>query len=278
MAMIKCPECTKEISDKAAACPHCGCPASAFHAVAEPPPPPPPPITMPDEFKADSAGGDCAKGVAPVQDNGLAKAPPKHRTVKVRICVLLCIASFLFGVVASLGGVVMFSDYLVGAEPNNTSDAGASRIAELEAQVSSLQARDSKPEPAAPPVGNQGIEEPQEEQENFGITVEVLGKTNIPQDIHNYQFSDMVMFSIMVTNLSRDTIRGVEGVLNVSDIFGKQFLSIECDITGIEVVPNSRVTINELGMDVNQFIDNQVKLYTTDFEDLQFEYVISQVV
>jgi hypothetical protein len=26
MALIKCPECGKEISDKAAACPNCGCP------------------------------------------------------------------------------------------------------------------------------------------------------------------------------------------------------------------------------------------------------------
>lgn len=26
MALIKCPECTKEISDKASACPNCGCP------------------------------------------------------------------------------------------------------------------------------------------------------------------------------------------------------------------------------------------------------------
>lgn len=26
MALISCPECSREISDKAAACPHCGCP------------------------------------------------------------------------------------------------------------------------------------------------------------------------------------------------------------------------------------------------------------
>ena len=26
MSMIKCTECGKEISDKATACPHCGCP------------------------------------------------------------------------------------------------------------------------------------------------------------------------------------------------------------------------------------------------------------
>ena len=28
MALIKCPECNKEISDKASACPNCGCPLS----------------------------------------------------------------------------------------------------------------------------------------------------------------------------------------------------------------------------------------------------------
>ena len=30
MALIKCPECGKEISDKAGACPHCGCPIGNF--------------------------------------------------------------------------------------------------------------------------------------------------------------------------------------------------------------------------------------------------------
>lgn len=30
MALIKCPECGKEISSKAAWCPHCGCPSSEF--------------------------------------------------------------------------------------------------------------------------------------------------------------------------------------------------------------------------------------------------------
>lgn len=30
MALINCPECNKEISDKAVACPNCGCPASEF--------------------------------------------------------------------------------------------------------------------------------------------------------------------------------------------------------------------------------------------------------
>ena len=32
MALIKCPECGKEISDKAASCPNCGCPANVWMA------------------------------------------------------------------------------------------------------------------------------------------------------------------------------------------------------------------------------------------------------
>ncbi len=36
MALIKCPECGREISDKAASCPGCGCPSSEFfHSVYE---------------------------------------------------------------------------------------------------------------------------------------------------------------------------------------------------------------------------------------------------
>ncbi|HCS74919.1 MAG TPA: hypothetical protein DIW17_13725 [Clostridiales bacterium] len=31
MAMIKCPECGKDISDKAESCPHCGCPNHEFN-------------------------------------------------------------------------------------------------------------------------------------------------------------------------------------------------------------------------------------------------------
>ena len=31
MALIKCPECGKEISDKAEFCPHCGCPHTVIN-------------------------------------------------------------------------------------------------------------------------------------------------------------------------------------------------------------------------------------------------------
>lgn len=36
MALIKCPECGKEISDRAAACPNCGCPIKSISTAGTP--------------------------------------------------------------------------------------------------------------------------------------------------------------------------------------------------------------------------------------------------
>src|ERR1043166_1905210 len=44
MALIKCPECGKEISDQAAACPNCGAPNRSQKTASTPAPPPSPPV------------------------------------------------------------------------------------------------------------------------------------------------------------------------------------------------------------------------------------------
>lgn len=36
MALIKCPECGKQISDRAASCPNCGCPISGSNVASKP--------------------------------------------------------------------------------------------------------------------------------------------------------------------------------------------------------------------------------------------------
>lgn len=47
MALVKCSECGREVSDKAAACPQCGAPVAARAASPAPPPAPPPPTVAP---------------------------------------------------------------------------------------------------------------------------------------------------------------------------------------------------------------------------------------
>lgn len=60
MALIKCPECGKEISDKASACPNCGCPVSAIPFQALPSEVDIPGNTAPVTFRA-------SKKVGPIQ-------------------------------------------------------------------------------------------------------------------------------------------------------------------------------------------------------------------
>ena len=46
MAIIKCPECGREVSDKATACPQCGAPVQA-HPLSAPAPPTPVAVAVP---------------------------------------------------------------------------------------------------------------------------------------------------------------------------------------------------------------------------------------
>ena len=52
MSLIKCPECGREISDKAVACPGCGCPSSEWRTPA--PAPVPRPVAQAPEWQDDS--------------------------------------------------------------------------------------------------------------------------------------------------------------------------------------------------------------------------------
>lgn len=53
MALIKCPECRREISDKAASCPGCGCPASEFKNIR----------IVPDVSSKHKTRKDCNRGI-----------------------------------------------------------------------------------------------------------------------------------------------------------------------------------------------------------------------
>ena len=55
-------------------------------------------------------------------------------------------------------------------------------------------------------------------------------------------------------------------------------MTINCDFTGNSIPEGKSITVDDLGMDINQFFDNEVKLYNTDFKDLKFEYEVTNIV
>lgn len=110
------------------------------------------------------------------------------------------------------------------------------------------------------------------------VTVVVKDKTNIPKDTSNWQFSNRVQFVLDVTNETAKDIKGVSGVLVIKDLFGKDIKKLQCDFTGQTIPAGSTTTFTDLGYDINEFMDEDVKCYNEDFSDLNFEYEVQKVV
>lgn len=66
--------------------------------------------------------------------------------------------------------------------------------------------------------------------------------------------------------------------MTINDLFGVEIISSGLDFTGQTIEPKGSISISGMGMDINQFIDSNVKLYNTDYDDLQFEYEIETIV
>ncbi len=116
------------------------------------------------------------------------------------------------------------------------------------------------------------------QNEEVPVQVRVVDKQNLPEDIHSGRFSSRVEFVIEVENKSDREIKGVSGTLTIKDLFGKDIKSVLCDFTGQTIGAGSTATYSELGMDINEFMDDDTKLYNEQFSDLNFEYHVDSIV
>ena len=110
------------------------------------------------------------------------------------------------------------------------------------------------------------------------VSIKVTDKTNIPEDIYNGRYSNRVEFDFSINNKCKKTIKGIEGVLIVKDLFGDEIIRINCDFTGKTISPNNSVSYTDLGIDINQFNDSHISIYNEKYADLNFEYVVETIV
>lgn len=107
--------------------------------------------------------------------------------------------------------------------------------------------------------------------------IELIEKTSIEKDYSKYIFNDMVAFALLVTNNTEKTIKGIEGTAIFKDMFGKEIISMGCDITGCNIASNdSYGTV--MSYEINPFNDDDMKLFNTAQEDLELEYKIKSIV
>ncbi|MCI8786352.1 MAG: hypothetical protein HFI84_06815 [Eubacterium sp.] len=66
--------------------------------------------------------------------------------------------------------------------------------------------------------------------------------------------------------------------MTAKDLFGVDILDIQLDFTGQIIPANGKSVFEDLGIDINEFQDKEVKLYGTNYDDLIFEYEIQSIV
>ncbi len=94
MALMKCPECGKEVSSQATACPHCGCPVAVAPKDSAPPSEP------------QSAGAVATPTASETLDSRIAEVKKAATGVKnsclgcLALIVLFVIAAIIFGIFA----------------------------------------------------------------------------------------------------------------------------------------------------------------------------------
>lgn len=110
------------------------------------------------------------------------------------------------------------------------------------------------------------------------IIFTVEDKINYERDTSAWRFFPFVELVCKVENMTDRDIKGVEGTLNINDLFGKQIISINWDIMGEDIPAKGSITQKDYGIEINEFVDNEMKLYNTDYDDLKFEYIVKQII
>ncbi len=106
----------------------------------------------------------------------------------------------------------------------------------------------------------------------------VVDKSVTPKDSSKWIFNYYVNFVFDVTNNSDKAIKGIEGTLTVNDLFDKEIISLGCDFTGYTIQPGETYRKEGLSYECNEFVNEDMQFYNTDFSDLKFSYEISNIV
>lgn len=86
-----------------------------------------------------------------------------------------------------------------------------------------------------------------------------------------------VNLEIAYENKSDKDIRGVKGVLKITDIFDDKIMNITWPFDN--GVPAKQTVVERgNGVDINQFMDDHIKLWSTDFDKLKSTFEVSTII
>lgn len=120
-------------------------------------------------------------------------------------------------------------------------------------------------------------EEAEKEELANAVTLNVYNKNLIPKDTSAWRFNDFVELKMNCKNNTDKDIVAVKGNIKVTDLFGNAILDISLLYDKGTIPAKGEVDINDIGLEINQFMDAHIKLRDTEFSKLKFSFETSSV-
>ena len=108
------------------------------------------------------------------------------------------------------------------------------------------------------------------------VTVEVIGKISVPKEISVSDY-DRVEFIVIITNNGKKDIAAVHGELDIQDTAGMSIKKLNCDLTQKTIKTGAVELYGNLGWEINNLLDEDLKIYNSHTNSLKFVYNINQV-
>ena len=120
-------------------------------------------------------------------------------------------------------------------------------------------------------------EEAEKQELANAVTLNVYNKNVIYKDTSAWRFSDFVELKMNCKNNTDKDIIAVKGVIKISDLFDNPILDITLLYDKGTIPAKGEVDINDIGLEVNQFMDSHIKIRDTEFSKLKFTFETNSV-
>lgn len=110
------------------------------------------------------------------------------------------------------------------------------------------------------------------------LIIEVVDKINRPKDVDNWILDNSVNFHISITNNYKKDIREIRGELNIKTTAGVSILRFDCDLRGHIISSGETFTNKDTVFKINEYVNEDMRLYRTDHDDLKYTYKINEII
>ena len=109
------------------------------------------------------------------------------------------------------------------------------------------------------------------------VTITVTNKTSLPSNWKEGRLLDQVRIDLSVRNNTKKAIRGIEGKVVICDMFGKELMKEQADITSQQIKGGETLGFY-FCFNANSLIEKEVKAFNSDFRDLKISYNVTKIV